>query len=368
MSSSRRSEAVPLPGAGSVNAKILRRLVSLNAQLVKGEIEFFADKILPLLLDARADAVASLASKAGSDQSLKLRPNQLATLVREIDGALAGVAGQASGALGDFLPKSGQQYADDTLSAILKSIPGLKTEIFSPLNAEEIDNLASRRSGAFEQWVSKTWKDGSTKAIGDELSKSIALGEDIEEASQRLSTKFGTSMEHARVVSRSAIHANALDGRMQFLEENEDVFDGMLYVATLDDRTCPICGPFDGDEFKIGAPGAPSIPQHPRCRCTYTPIVSSWEDIGLDPKYLPPGTRASMNGEVPDTMTYTDWLAAQESAEGDTWLEGFLGARDWARWQRGEREVFTFSSRLIRWQVEADRRAVQRFQKARFTD
>lgn len=369
MRSSRRREASPLPGENSVNAQILRRLIALNARLVKGEIEFFGKSILPLLLDARAEASSALLSHAKMIEGggYALRSQQLATVLREIDATLQKVAGQASGELAAQLSKVGAQYADDTLSAMMKSIPGLKTEIFSPVNAEEIENIAARRAGKFEEWISKTWPNGSVKAIGDELAKSVALGEDIEEASRRLVGKFGTSIEHARVVSRSAIHANALDVRMQFLEENEDVFDGMLYVATLDDRTCPICGPYDGEEFPIrpgsGESAGPEIPQHPRCRCTYTPVVSSWEDIGLDPKYLPPGTRASMNGEVPDTLTYTDWLAAQESAEGESWMLDYLSARDYIRWQEGHRDEIVFASQVSRWQIQSDRAALAAHEK-----
>ncbi len=42
------------------------------------------------------------------------------------------------------------------------------------------------------------------------------------------------------------------------------------YVATLDGRTCPVCGVNDGKVFKRNAE-RPSLPRHINCRCCYVP-------------------------------------------------------------------------------------------------
>ena len=52
---------------------------------------------------------------------------------------------------------------------------------------------------------------------------------------------------------------------------------------------------------------------HWGCRCSIIPVTRSWEELtgikGLDD--IPPGTRASMDGQVSDKMTYEDWLKDQ---------------------------------------------------------
>ena len=41
------------------------------------------------------------------------------------------------------------------------------------------------------------------------------------------------------------------------------------------------------------------------------PVTKSWKELGINLKEAPAGTRASMNGQVPATMTYNDWLKKQ---------------------------------------------------------
>ena len=47
----------------------------------------------------------------------------------------------------------------------------------------------------------------------------------------------------------------------------------LLYNAILDERTCWECEAMDGKIFKVGE--EPKIPQHPDCRCSYTPITDT---------------------------------------------------------------------------------------------
>ena len=47
------------------------------------------------------------------------------------------------------------------------------------------------------------------------------------------------------------------------------------------------------------------------CRSTTVPVLKSWADIGIDAGEIGEGTRASMNGQVPDTLTYDGWLRKQ---------------------------------------------------------
>ena len=85
--------------------------------------------------------------------------------------------------------------------------------------------------------------------------------------------------------------------------KNEDVFDGYKYLATLDTRTCPVCGVDDGKVFKRLEDGA-ALPRHHNCRCLYVPYIKGFEDI--------PGERAAMDGPVSYKLTYNDWLAQQD--------------------------------------------------------
>jgi hypothetical protein len=102
--------------------------------------------------------------------------------------------------------------------------------------------------------------------------------------------------------TRTMISCLAEQARDAVYRENEDIFNGYKYLATLDTRTCLVCGRDDGRIFKRLEDG-PQLPRHYTCRCLYVPYIKGFEDI--------PGERAAMDGPVSDTLTYQDWLAQQ---------------------------------------------------------
>jgi hypothetical protein len=83
---------------------------------------------------------------------------------------------------------------------------------------------------------------------------------------------------------------------------DDDIFDGYQYLATLDTRTCLVCGADDGKIFK-NLDEAPKLPRHLNDRCLYVPYIKGLEDI--------PSERAAMDGPVSDKTTYADWLKNQ---------------------------------------------------------
>lgn len=348
-------EAVPLPGSTGANASILRKLLGLQVNLLKAEITAFAASLLPVLLDVRDEIVSRLVSIV-TKRGPTLRASQLVSLEGDIESIIGNAAGEIGGKFGDELDTLAASFAKDTHKAITSSVPKIAAGVFSPLNAEEIENSVARFGSGFADWINNGWTSGSEDLAKQALTNSVAFGEDSEEAAQRMAQALGTSIEKARLVSRTAIHANAADIRDQYLDENSDVFDKWMWVATLDHRTCPKCGPLDGKLFDIKQ--GPEIPAHMRCRCVAVPQVTDWSDTGLDMSLLPPGQRASMNGEVPSTMTYSDWLDQQEAAEGRAAVLAIVGKHRLEAHHRGVE--LSFAADYFRWQKAADGRVLQR--------
>lgn len=111
--------------------------------------------------------------------------------------------------------------------------------------------------------------------------------------------------------TRTALNHTATVAREQVYKKNDDLISGVRWVSTLDMRTSDVCQALDGEVFPPDE--GPRPPAHFNCRSTTTPITKSWRELGFDIDELPPGTRASMDGQVPDTETYSSWLGRQSA-------------------------------------------------------
>jgi SPP1 gp7 family putative phage head morphogenesis protein len=123
-----------------------------------------------------------------------------------------------------------------------------------------------------------------------------------------------TTTANAEKIVRTAVMHVSNQAREETFRENSDLIKGVQWVATLDTRTCEECMALDGKTWDTDE-RRPEPPAHINCRCTTVPVVKSWREMGLNADELPAGTRASMNGEIPSTLSYGDWLRKQSRAD-----------------------------------------------------
>lgn len=69
------------------------------------------------------------------------------------------------------------------------------------------------------------------------------------------------------------------------------------------------------------------------------PVLKSWRELGIDVDQLPPGTRASMDGQVPSGLGYNEWLNRQSAERQDE----ALGPTRAALFRRGGLRVDQFT-------------------------
>lgn len=103
--------------------------------------------------------------------------------------------------------------------------------------------------------------------------------------------------------------------RQKVYEANREVIAAVRWVGTLDSRTCEACGFLDGQAF--GIEDGPRPPLHISCRCTTCPVLKSWKELGIDLREAPAMTRASLSGQVPGDVTFSQWLRRQSAAIQD---------------------------------------------------
>jgi len=116
---------------------------------------------------------------------------------------------------------------------------------------------------------------------------------------------------------RTSINQVANETSQQVYKANQDVTRRYRYVATLDNRTSPICRSLDGQEFDYGK--GPTPPQHFNCRSTTVPVID-YKGLGIEPppasELRRPNTafgpsRARRGDTVPSNQTYGEWLDKQ---------------------------------------------------------
>ena len=137
-------------------------------------------------------------------------------------------------------------------------------------------------------------------------------------------------------VVRTALSHTASTARSEFYGKNLDLIKAERWTSTLDTRTTPICMARDHKDYHpvthkpightlpwLGGPGR----AHWGCRSTSVPITKSWKELGgSDLPEFSASTRASMDGQVPSDLDYSDWLKKQSAARQDEVLGATRGA------------------------------------------
>jgi SPP1 gp7 family putative phage head morphogenesis protein len=199
------------------------------------------------------------------------------------------------------------EWAAGTLS---KTIP-LDIEMSMP-SLETLRQLVT--TNPMEGHKLATWLEGYSTAAKTKMMKQIkvgvAMGESLPAIGKRMRNVISLKRKQAEYIARTAVSSVVHNAREEVYKQNPNIIKNYQWVATLDTRTTLICINLDGQVFPVGK--GPKPPAHFNCRSTTVPIVVGWGELGIEAP--PPGTRASMNGAVPDKVTYKDWFRKQTKA------------------------------------------------------
>lgn len=300
----------------------------------------------------RVDGQLELALRQANIGSAPFTMARLEALKAQVGNLLAVVHDDAAKAMTTGMTKATEAAAHVEEQLFKRTLPaGL--DVTTP-NLGVLQQAASLRpfNGAvMGDWVNelatndlkRTWNhilDGITSGTTtDDLirgligSKPLQYKDGVREVSRRgMEALVRTSINHA-----------TNQGRQMVWEANSDIIKGVRWVSTLDNRTSPICqhrdgrvGPvstLDGWTPPEGAdlldPPFARPPAHPNCRSTTVSVLKSWKELGFKMDELPAGTRAAMDGQVPASMTYFQWLAKQS----DDVQKDVLGPTRWDLWK-----------------------------------
>lgn len=127
------------------------------------------------------------------------------------------------------------------------------------------------------------------------VASGIAEGRSGDRIVSDMRDRLGVVKSRAEVIVRTETLRAYNEASNNYYAQNG--IEQVLYYATADDRSCPICAPRGGKIYKRTSI---RVPVHPRCRC----FLSPWDpDIAaIDPDYRKAGERHQKEMEVVNTI------------------------------------------------------------------
>lgn len=333
------------PNPGSTNEELLDRMIRHLLYLTglqTTEANWMADQLdkglFPKISDEVFQALGRLSALGNESGVLSVsQQNALSSLKTEISATTATFMVGMKQEFFGRLKQIGLNELDFEHRLVKKTIPiefnfkiPAEERIETWLNTQPLDGKP------LNEWFDDIEAGTATK-INKEIRLGLINGESTDEIARRIRGRrsqnyqdgvLGTTRRHATSIARSAVIFANDQASQAFYRANDDLFKGEKWILTLDSRTCPTCMAAEaGSPYKLGE--GPRAPVHPNCRCLRVPIVKSWRELGINLDEAPAGTRASMNGQVPDSMTYNEWLRKQprevvEDALGKTKAKLFI--------------------------------------------
>lgn len=99
--------------------------------------------------------------------------------------------------------------------------------------------------------------------------------------------------------------------------------DGSLVDVTVDNVVSVTKKRFAGHVYNLqtdsGVYIANNIMTH-NCRCTLAPVIKSWKEMGMDLPEMDESTRASMDGQVPESKTFDKWFTGLSKERQERYL------------------------------------------------
>lgn len=143
-----------------------------------------------------------------------------------------------------------------------------------------------------------------TVPMREALIEGILTGKNTDDIARDVRTVSGKAQWVSKAFARTALTEVSNEAEKKTLEESG--FKRYRYLATLDERTCPVCGRLDGRVFNLddAQKGVNFPPMHRNCRCVHTAVLTK----EVRNKYK----RRARDSEgrsitVPQSMTYEEW-------------------------------------------------------------
>ena len=192
-------------------------------------------------------------------------------------------------------------HGDDILTQIVRSqLPPTLNPALLRMSVDALDAIVRRSIGQIESRLRPLSRDAAA-VMRAELIRGVAAGTNPNEVARhvlrRVQDGFDGGLARARTIARTEMISASREAALLARQRDADVLQGWMWTCSLSSRTCPACLSMHGTLFAVDDPGPDG---HPNCRCTATPVVKSWRDLGVDLDEMPtafPDARAWFDGQ-----------------------------------------------------------------------
>lgn len=299
-----------------------------------------ADEIYQRLLKItgklRAEAIAKAMAAVEKLTPETVNPARLARALKPLAQVSNALFDDVYQTLSASIESLSASAADADYKSILSAIPAEAQPLLtiSAVSAEQIAAAALSRpmQGALiKTWIDNLADSSAYRSLAPQIENAVRAGvlqgrsyDDIRKSIDNVVN--GVEMDIRSIVTTAVNHVQA-ESREQTFAANDELFKGREWVSTLDNHTTPICQfrdstmwQQDGATWKCITPGKTKAQwlngpgkAHWGCRSVAVPVVKSWKELGLNKDDLSEGTRASMDGQVPESENFGGWIARQVS-------------------------------------------------------
>lgn len=173
--------------------------------------------------------------------------------------------------------------------------------------------------GAVNAIVNDRWKGANfsdriwqnTSALANSAYGIVARGIMTGAGPQVMARQLADAMQSGMYSSMRLIRTetNRVHNAAEKVAYEEEGITEYRFLATLDGRTCDVCGALDGKTFPVSEAkeGVNYPPLHPNDRCTTTAVIEGQNRAELKRRALDPETGKTVL--IPAETTYEEWLA-----------------------------------------------------------
>lgn len=306
-------------------SRILEAALKFRRELVRGE-----DEATKRLIGTYQDIVKRLEPSIVRVLDVAKRDGELdsanAFRVSRLDSILSQVrdevetysqsAGKLIESRQEQLALLAQRHARDLANVALP--PDFKGSTWKYVASEQLKDLIGfARDGSPLHKILKEVAPDATNRVRDAFLQGVGSGQTPTQIINGVREHLGGNMARMLTIVRTEDMRAYRSSTLRAFQENNDVIDGWVWVASLTGDACAMCIAMHGTEHDIND----EMDSHPNCRCVQAPKTKSYSVLGYGARDLDLGFES---GE--------DWFARQST---DT-QQRVLGGAKFAAYQDGK--------------------------------